>query len=381
MAELGVNPHRNAVDAEPGEDTYVLNMGPQHPSMHGVLRLRLTMRGEEILEVDPVIGYSHRAQEKMAENRQYVMWLPNTSRMDYLSGLVYNFAYCQAIEKLCGIRVPERAELIRVITGELNRIASHLLWFATFLNDLGGITPFLYAFDDRESVLDVLESVTGSRLTYCYGRFGGVTQDVDDAFVEGTRAFLARLEARLPMYDKLVDGNVIFRERTIGVGVMPKELAAAYGVTGPNLRAMGVPYDVRRAEPYGIYDRFDFAIPTREGSDCYARFCVRVEEITESMGIVAQALDRLEPGPVMAEKVPKRIKLPKGDFYYAVESPRGHLGLYLVSDGGESPTRLKVRTPSFSNLSAMPAVLPGTMVADTVAIVGSIDIVLPEVDR
>lgn len=366
----------------PGEeDTYFLNMGPQHPSMHGVLRLLLELRGERILSVDPIIGYAHRAHEKMAENRNYLMFLPNTSRVDYLSGMIYNIAYCQAIEKMMGIEVPERAEYIRIIVNELNRISSHMLWFGTFLLDLGGITPFLYAFDDRENVVAILERVTGSRLTYSYGRFGGVTDDVDDVFLEQTTAFLKRLRSRMPDYHALVTGNIIFRKRCDGVGIIDRDVALRYGVTGPSLRACGVPYDVRKAEPYGIYDRFDFEIPTGERGDLLDRYDVRVKEMEQSCRIIEQAVAAIPKGPILPEKQLKKFKPDAGELYFAVESARGQFGMYIVSDGSEVPLRIKLRTPSFSNLASMPQVLADTMIADTIAILGSIDIVLPEVDR
>lgn len=363
------------------DETYYLNMGPQHPSMHGVLRLLLKLRGERILECEPVIGYAHRAHEKMAENRNWIMFFPNTSRVDYLSGMIYNIGYCQAVEKMCGIEVPERAEIIRVAVNELNRIQSHLLWFGTFLLDLGGVTPFLYCFDDREEILAILDRVTGSRLTYSYGRFGGVTMDLDDTFVEQTRAFIKRLRSRFPMYKGLVHDNIIFVERCDGVGVISKEVALQYGVTGPCLRASGIEYDVRRAEPYGGYEKFDFEIPTRTAGDCMARFEVRIAEMEQSCRIVEQALDMLPEGPFKPAKLVKKLKPPQGEFYFAVESARGNFGMYFVSDGSDTPSRIKLRTPSFSNLSSVEAVLPGTMVADTIAIVGSIDVVMPEIDR
>lgn len=362
-------------------EAYVLNMGPQHPSMHGVLRLKLHMIGEEIVVAEPVIGYAHRAHEKMAENRNYLMFLPNSSRIDYLSGMIYNIGYCQAVEKLLEIEVPERAQYIRVIACELNRIASHLLWIGTYVLDIGGVTPFLYCWDDREQILDLLDAITGSRLTYSYGRFGGVTMDVDDAFLAGTRTFLERMKSRLPEYDTLVRKNVIFIERSRGVGIMDRQTCRAYGVTGPCLRAAGVAYDVRKSEPYGIYDRFDFAVPTESAGDCLARYDVRIREIEESLKIVTQAVRDLPAGPIMPDKPKKKFKPTEGASYFAVEAARGAFGMYLVSDGSEVPFKLKLRTPSFSNLSSMPKVLAGTMVADTIAIVGSLDIVLPEIDR
>lgn len=368
--------------ASPNEDEmYYLNMGPQHPSMHGVLRLLLKLQGEEIVTAEPIIGYAHRAHEKMAENRSYIMFLPNTSRVDYLSGMIYNLAYCEAMEKILDIEVPERAQYIRTIANELNRISSHLLWFGTFLLDLGGVTPFLYCFDDREEILETLDRVTGSRLTYSYGRFGGVTMDVDDEFLAAVRAVVKRIRERIPMYLSLVYDNVIFRERCEGVGVMKGDVLRKYGITGPPLRAAGIAYDVRRAEPYGIYDRFDFEIPTRTVGDCMARFEVRVDEMEQSCRIIDQAIEGLPEGPIMPGRMKKRFKPPKGEFYFAVESARGHFGMYIVSDGTDNPSRIKLRTPSFSNLSSMPEVLRGTFVADTIAIVGSIDVVMPEIDR
>ncbi len=362
-------------------ELYTLNMGPQHPSMHGVLRLVLDLRGEQIVRAKPVVGYSHRAHEKMAENRTALQFLTNSSRIDYLSGMIYNLGYCQAIEKILQIEVPERAIHIRVIANELNRISSHLLWFGTFLLDLGGITPFLYSFDDREEILDILDQVTGSRLTYCYGRFGGVTMDVDDAFLTRTTAFLARIRERLLMYKRLVTDNVILRERSVGVGVITPEQAIQYGITGPCLRASGVSYDVRKSEPYGGYDKFDFEVVTATEGDTMARFNVRIAEIEESCRLVEQAIETLPEGLILPKKMPKRFKIPAGEYYFAVESARGHFGMYMVGDGTDVPLKLKLRTPSFSNLSAMPLALRGTMLADTIAIVGSVDVVMPEIDR
>ena len=363
------------------DETYYLNMGPQHPSMHGVLRLLLRMRGERILSCEPVIGYAHRAHEKMAENRPWIEFLPNTSRIDYLSGMIYNIAYCQAVERMASIEVPDRARVIRVIVCELNRIQSHLLWFGTFLLDIGGITPFLYCFDDREEILSILDRVTGSRLTYSYGRFGGVSEDIDDVFIEQTRGFLRRMRDNAPMYHRLVHENVIFRSRCEDVGVISREVAQDYALSGPTLRASGVEYDVRRAEPYGGYEQYDFVIPTRTSGDCLARFEVRIEEMEQSCRIIEQALDALPDGPVKPAKFIKKLKPPPGEYYFAAESARGHFGMYMTSDGGDVPSKLKLRTPSFSVLSSMVRVLEGTMVADTIAILGSVDVVLPEIDR
>lgn len=362
-------------------ETYYLNMGPQHPAMHGVLRLVLELRGEEILVCEPVIGYAHRAHEKMAENRTVTQFLPNTSRVDYLSGLIYNVAFCQTVERALGVAVPERAEFVRVITCELNRIASHLLFVGSFALDLGAWTPFLYGFDDREQIVAILERLTGSRLTYCYARFGGVARDVDETFLDQATGFVAHMRQRLPDYWRLLVDNVIFRKRTAGVGRMDAALCRRFGITGPALRAAGVAYDVRRAEPYGIYERFDFDVPTLTAADCLDRFRVRLLEIEQSLRIVEQAVAAIPEGPVMPAKKLRKTKIPVGETYFAAESPRGQLGIYLVGDGTERPARLKLRTPSLSNLSSMADALRGTLIADTIAILGSIDPILPEVDR
>ncbi len=362
-------------------DTYYMNMGPQHPSTHGVLRLILHLDGETIIDAEPVIGYGHRAHEKMAENRDYLQFLPNSSRIDYLSGMIYNLAYCQAVEKMMGIEVPERAEYIRLIAGELNRISSHLLWLGTFLLDLGGITPFLYGFDDREKILDILDRITGSRLTYSYGRFGGVLQDADKTFLDQTAEFCAYFRTRLSDFDELVIGNVIFQERTQGVGVFPQHLIQNYALSGPCLRAMGNDRDVRKDEPYSIYERLDFEIPTRTGGDCFDRSIVRMEEMRQSLHLIEQALLNIADGPIMAAKVPKRIRPPKGEYCFSVESARGRYQHFIVSDGSDVPFRHKLTTPSFVNISVMSEVMRGTMLSDAVAILGSIDIVVPEIDR
>ena len=365
-------------------DTYTLNMGPQHPSTHGVLRLKLTLQGERVMDVEPVIGYSHRAHEKMAENRTYAQFLPNTSRQDYLSGLIYNVAWVEAVEKLASIAVPERALVARVILSEFNRISSHLLWLGAFLMDLGAATPFLYAFDDREAILGLLESVTGSRLTYATARFGGLAKDLDPGFPERAREVLARLRDRWQEFEELVEGNVIFRQRTQGVGIITLDQCRGWGVTGPTLRASGVAYDIRKAEPYGAYSRYAFEVPTRTEGDVFARYMVRVAEMRQSVIIIEQALDGLPEGPILAEGsigVRKRLKPPAGTLYYAVESARGAYGIIIVSEGGTEPYRAKFRTPSYANLGVMHDVMPGTMVADAVAVLGSLDLVMPEVDR
>ncbi len=362
------------------EQTFYLNLGPQHPSTHGVLRLFLKLDGEYIVAADPIIGYGHRGHEKMAESHLYEQFLPNSSRMDYLSGLLYNHGYVAAVEKMAGIEVPPRAEYIRVICAELNRISSHLLWFGTYIMDLGGFTPFLYCFDDRENLLDILDRISGSRLTYNYCRFGGVAKDIDDEFIGATRQFIQRLRSRWDDYRNLVTKNVIFIHRAKNVGVINRELALRFGCTGPVLRAAGVPYDIRKAEPYSVYPELDFEIPTGTTGDALDRYMVRLQEMEQSLRIIEQALDRLPEGMVKTA-VPLKVRPPKGDYYFAVESARGALGFYIVSDGTTYPYRLRVRVPSFGNLQVLTDVLPGTLVADSISILGSIDIVVPEVDR
>jgi|UniRef100_A0A7C3SJ80 NADH-quinone oxidoreductase subunit D len=363
------------------EKTYVLNFGPQHPATHGVLRVELEMEGEFIVKANPDIGYGHRGHEHMAENRNYLQFLPNMGRVDYLHALAYNQGYCMAVEKLIGLEVPERAEFIRVITAELNRIASHLLWVGAYLLDLGAFTPFLYCFDDRENILDLLDRVTGSRLTYCYYRFGGVLQDIDQEFIDGCRKFAKRLRSRWRDYENLVTKNIIFIERTRGIGIITREQCVRYGLTGPMARASGIPYDIRKCEPYSAYPLFDFEIPLGERGDTMDRYLVRMREMEQSLRIIEQALDKLPDGPIMAEKVPKRIKPAAGEVYAAVEAARGEFGCYIVSQGDVKPYRIKLRVPSFANLSILPEVAVDTLVADLVAILGSIDIVVPEIDR
>ena len=327
MIELGIE-----------EKTYTLNLGPQHPSTHGVLRVLLEMDGEYITKAEPVIGYGHRAHEHMAENRNYHQFLPNMGRVDYLHALAYNQGYCMAVEKLIGVTVPERAEYIRVILSELNRLTSHLLWFGAYLlGDLGAFTPIMYCFDDREHLLDLLDRITGSRLTYCFYRFGGVPLDLDDEFITGVRAFIKRLRSRWSDYDNLVTKNVIFINRTKDVGLITKDQCVRWPHRAPTWRGSGIPYDIRKSEPYSAYPDFDFMIPIGEQGDFFDRYIVRLQEMKQSLRIIEQALDKLPNGPIMAEKVPKRIKPAVGEVYQAVESARGEFGCYIVSQGDVKP--------------------------------------------
>ncbi|RLA96848.1 MAG: NADH-quinone oxidoreductase subunit D [Deltaproteobacteria bacterium] len=361
------------------DDVFFVNMGPQHPSTHGVLRLILKMDGEYIERAEPVLGYLHRMQEKMAENRTYLKYLPNASRLDYVGAMSYNLCYVRAVERLCGIEAPPRAEYVRVIAVELNRIASHLLWLGTYLLDLGAFTPFLYAFDDREQILDLLEGITGSRLTYSYCRFGGLYNDVDEDFIEGVKAFLKRMWKRFKIYNDLVTGNVIFIHRTKDIGAIPKEIARRYGVTGPNLRASGVGYDLRKAEPYGAYRELGVEVATGEKGDALDRYLVRLQEMENSLRVIERAIKELPNGSYRVEV--RKLKPPEGDVYFAVEGPRGEVGVYIVSDGSTTPYRLKWRSPSFSNLTCFPEISRGVLIADAVSILGSLDLVIPEMDR
>lgn len=362
-------------------DTLILNMGPQHPATHGVLRVIVELDGEYIRSSEPVLGYIHRMHEKMAEVKTYPQYLPNMGRVDYLHALAWNWAYVGAVEKLMGITVPPRAEYIRTITCELNRICSHLLWWGAYLLDLGGFTPMLYGFADRERIMDILQIVTGSRLTYCYYRFGGVSADVNDEFIGLTRQFCAHFKTRLPMYRDLVTKNMILRGRCENVGVMSAEMARGYGATGPVLRGSGVPYDVRRFEPYSIYDQLEFDIPTGKKGDAMDRYEVRMEEMAQSLRIVEQALNTIPDGDYISPDLPERIMPPKGEVYFAVEGARGKIGVYLLSDGTASPYRLKLRSPSLSNLNVFSELAKGILLADAVSILGSLDLVIPEIDR
>lgn len=362
-------------------ETFELNIGPQHPATHGVLRIKVVMDGEYIDRAEPILGYIHRMHEKMGENRTWNQFWPNMGRLDYLSAMAYNHCYAGLMERAAGIEVPERAEYIRVITAELNRIQSHLLGFGAYIMDLGGFTPLMYAMDEREQILDLLESVTGSRLTYCYFRFGGVYNDIDDDFIAGTRAFLKRFRPQIPMYHKLVTGNVILMDRLIGVGPISAEMCRKFGATGPVLRGSGVNYDIRRNEPYSVYPELDFDIPVYKECDSMARYMVRMDEMLESCRIIEQALNKLPEGPVMAEKVPKALKPPVGDYHYAVEAARGTFSMRTVSDGTNTSYRMRLRSPTYSNVSLFEEASRGMLLSDALAFLGSLDPVIPEMDR
>ncbi len=359
----------------------MLNMGPQHPSTHGVLRLVVTLDGENIVDVQPDIGYLHSSVEKMMEYRTYVQNVALTDRgMDYLIALQNEEAYCLAVERLAGIEVPERAKYLRVIFNELNRLASHLVWLGTWGIDLGATTVFLYCFREREMILDLFEKATGGRLHHVYFRIGGVYADLPEGWVEACRGFLDYFLPRVEEYDALLTANPIFLARTKGVGVISRRDAVAMGASGPVGRASGIAVDVRKAAPYEVYDRIEFDVPVVQEGDCFARYQVRLEEMRQSTRIIRQALQDL-PGGEIRTRVPMTMKAPRGEVYVRTESARGDLGMFLASDGGEMPYRMKIRGPSFSNLFALTEMMKGWKIADVIAILGSIDIVLSDVDR
>lgn len=358
----------------------VLNMGPQHPSTHGVLRVVVTLDGEVITDVKPDIGFLHRGMEKIAENRTYPQFIPYTDRMDYLSSVFNNQVYCEAVEKLMGIEVPERAQYLRVIAAELNRISSHLVWLGTFALDLGALSVFLYCFREREAIMSLFEDLCGARMALTYLRIGGVSHDLPDGWVEKSKDACKYLQNKLDENDALLTGNEIFLVRTRDIGILPADRCLAYGVSGPMIRSAGIPLDLRKKEPYEVYDRLDFDVITTNTADVLGRYLIRVEEMRQSLKIVEQALRVMPDGEIKA-KVPRVIKPPVGEVYHRIESPRGILGVYIESDGSTNPARLKWRSPCFVNLQPLNEMCRGWKIADVVAILGSVDIVLGEVDR
>ncbi len=377
--QTGVVETTASLDTE--TEQIVVNMGPQHPSTHGVFRMILTLSGETILKADIVMGYLHRGVEKQCEEGTYVHNITATDRLDYLAPMSNNLAFSIAAEELAGVEVPERAWYIRTIVVELQRIASHCVAIGTFGADVGAFfTPVLYAFRERETILDLFTMICGARMTVSYVRPGGVALDLPEEFIPACRYFVDVMPSKIDEYEALLTGNEIFRARTIGVGTISAQHAVDYGLSGPSLRASGVHYDLRRDAPYGIYDRFDFAVQTDKGSDCFTRYLVRIREMRESVKIIQQALDQIQPGPHMA-KLSRNFRAPVGESFSRIESPKGELGFYMVSDGSISPYRCKIRAPSFINIGPLHEMLVGHKVADAVAILGSIDIVLGEVDR
>ena len=361
-------------------DEFLLNVGPQHPATHGVLRVVVTMDGEVVKDLVPHIGYVHRGLEKLFENRTWEQIIPFTDRTDYLSAIANNFAYVMAVERLLGIEVPKKVEYIRVLMAELNRISSHLLWLAAYGLDMGAFTPFLYAFRDREEINEMIEEASGGRLTTNYFRVGGFIHDLPKEFFPRLKKFIARFSGAVNELDTLLVENAIFVARTRGVGVIDRDAAVSYGMTGPCLRASDAPFDVRRDMPYSIYSTLDFEIPLGRNGDTWDRSWVRIEEMRQSLAILRQAMEGFPEGDHRA-RVPRNIEPPAGEVYSAVEGPRGEIGFYIVSDGSRKPYRVKMRKPSFSNFSALAEILRGLKIADLVAVMGSLDLVVPEIDR
>lgn len=362
-----------------------MNMGPQHPSTHGVLRLELELDGEVINSVTPHIGYLHRCFEKHCEAMTYPQIIPYVDRMDYLAAMYNEFGFALAVERLMDIKVPERVEYIRVIMGELQRIASHLVAVGTYGLDIGAFTPFLYCFRDREKILTLFEMTCGARLLYNYIWIGGLSHDIHPDFIRYTKEFIDYFKPNLKELNDLLTYNKIFIDRTANVGILPLETAINYGVTGPNLRASGLRWDLRLDDPYSIYDKFEFDIPVGQGwhgtiGDCWDRYYIRILEMEESLKILEQAIAQIPEGDI-SSAIPKRVKPPEGQIYTRVENPRGELGYFIISKGQLQPHRVKVRAPSFVSLSVLNELCKGHLVADVVAILGSIDIVLGEIDR
>ncbi|MGI8997150.1 MAG: NADH dehydrogenase (quinone) subunit D [Pyrinomonadaceae bacterium] len=382
-----------------------ISMGPQHPSTHGVLRLELVLDGEMIVKTTPDIGYLHTGMEKPFEYKKYQQGIVITDRMDYLNPLGNNLAYVMAVEKLLGLEIPERAQVIRVLMCELQRIGSHLVWLGTHALDIGAMTVFFYCFREREKILNLIEAASGGRLTPSYFRIGGLMMDLPAGFERRCQQFLNDFPKAISEFHTLLTGNTIFQRRTQGVGIISAEDAIDWGLTGPSLRGSGIAVDIRRANPYTGYENYDFEIPIETGCDVWARYMVRMRELKESQKIVVQALERLKPGPVKADApkvvlpdreamkvhmdalihhfliVAEGFNVPAGEVYHPIEASKGELGVYIKSDGGPKPARVHFRGPSFVNLSALPHMAEGEMIADVVAIIGSIDIVLGEIDR
>jgi NADH-quinone oxidoreductase subunit D len=361
-------------------EEFLVNMGPHHPSTHGVCRLILTMDGEKVVAIEPVIGYLHRAIEKICENRTYAQCSPMMDRFEYVTAMASDQVYALAVEKLAGLEVPERAEYLRVIMVELNRIASHLIFWGVTAMDVGALTPFLYGLREREDILDLFEMTCGQRLTHNYIRIGGVSKDIPKEFEPKCREFIKKLWSKFADYEGLLNENPIFLARTKGVGVLTAETAIAYGASGPVLRASGVDYDVRRDDPYSIYDKFDFAIPTQKTGDSYDRFIQRIDEMKESLKIIEQALDGLPEGDIKCKVSPK-LKPPVGEVYSRIESARGEMGAYVRSDGTTKPTRVKLRGSSYNHLALVPEICTDVLIADVVTIFATLDAIMPEVDR
>ncbi len=382
-----------------------VNMGPQHPATHGVLRLLLELDGEYIVKTTPIIGHLHRGVEKLAEERTYHQFIPFTDRLDYTAGMNNNLAYVMAVEKLLGIEVPKRAQYIRVALAELQRIAAHLIWLGTHALDIGAMTVLFYTFRERETVINILEHVSGARLTPSYMRVGGLAADVPDNFETLVMDFVEKFPECIDGYETLLTKNPIWLQRTKGIGILSKEDALNYGVTGPVLRGSGVKWDIRKQFPYSSYEDFDFEVPVGTVGDVYDRYLVRLEEMRQSTRIIKQVITNMPSGEIMADdpkvSLPPKDKVyndidalirhfkiessgfevPEGEVFFSAENPKGELGFYLVSDGSNMPARIKIRNPSYYNLAALPKMIEGSLIADVVTVIGSIDIVLGEIDK
>lgn len=363
-----------------GGDEIILNMGPQHPATHGVLRVKLRLDGEKVIGSECIIGYLHRGVEKIGENRTYQQFAPYVDRTDYVAAVSNGLGYCEAVEKLLGVEAPPRARWVRTLLTELQRIASHLLWLGTHALDMGAMTPIFYTFREREEILKIFEKYCGARLTTHAFRIGGLQYETYDGFEEDVKRFSRDLDSKIDEYEELLTENRIWIGRTRNVGVLSAQDAIDLGVTGPVLRGSGVKWDIRKAFPYAAYDQFEFDIPTGQNGDTYDRYLVRLEEMRQSRRIVLQAVDSIPEGPILA-RVGKVIKPPPGEVYHSIEAPKGELGYYIVSDATTTPYRLRIRPPSFINLEAFDRMIRGHLVADVVAIIGTLDIVLGEVDR
>jgi NADH-quinone oxidoreductase subunit D len=357
-----------------------LNMGPQHPSTHGVLRLKVAVDNELVLKVDPVVGYLHRGIEKLWENKTYTQGLPFSDRLDYIASISNNMGYVLAVEKLMGLEVPKRAQYIRVIMTELQRAASHLAWVGFMGNDLGASSILLYAFEEREDILEIFEEYVGARLTMNAMRIGGVPFDINDKIIEMIRKCLVEIPKKLKDIELLLSANRIWLHRTKDIGVVSGEDAIEIGLTGPALRASGVKWDIRKNIPYSSYQDFDFVVPLGTNGDLYDRYIVRMEEIRQSLRIVQQAVEKIPQGDIQA-KVPKILKIPAGEVFHSIEAPKGELGFYIKSNGTEKPERVKVKSPSFINMQSLEAMAKGNLFADLVGILGSLDVVLGEIDK
>lgn len=358
-----------------------INLGPHHPSTHGVLRVVLELDGETIVDARPDIGFLHRGLEKLAEHRTYHQFIVLSDRLDYLAAMSNNLAYVTTVEKLMEMEVPRRALYIRVALAELQRIASHLFWMGTHAHDLGAMTPMFYMLREREAIMDIFESLTGSRLTPSFMRIGGLAADIDEDFIKAVKSFTSTFADRVDDYETLLTANPIWKSRTKGVGILTADECINLGITGPMLRSAGCDWDIRKSHPYSAYDEFHFEIPTGKAGDVYDRYLIRIAEMRESAKIVEQAVDGLPEGPWQTKGVRPTVKAPAGEIYHSIESPRGELGFYLVSGGGSSPLRLKVRPPSFINLQGLVKMVRGKLLSDAIAAISSIDIVLAEVDR